>query len=150
MTVHIDHATACAAEIVALINASPRTPGIDEIAAIIARSAPPFSADDPLAEEWERARAAFEGGCADPAREDDDADELLRRLAEATLAIWRRGARSDADHPLFVRLARYWNADDPELDADLQALLVLSPYGLDKRSLAQLVYATLKVAGQRK
>jgi hypothetical protein len=36
-----DHIAACAAEIVALINASPRTPRVDEVAAIIARAAAP-------------------------------------------------------------------------------------------------------------
>jgi hypothetical protein len=48
MTDHTAHA-ACAAEIVALINASPSTPGVDEIAAIIAKAtAPPPSTESPL------------------------------------------------------------------------------------------------------
>jgi hypothetical protein len=44
-----DRIAACAAEIVALINASPRTPRVDEIAAIIAGAATPaFFTDSPL------------------------------------------------------------------------------------------------------
>jgi hypothetical protein len=44
-----DHIAACAAEIVALINASPRTPRVDEIAAIIAKArAPSLSTHSPL------------------------------------------------------------------------------------------------------
>lgn len=47
-----DHIATCAAEIVALINASPRTPRVDEIAAVIVRTvAPAFVADSPLVAE---------------------------------------------------------------------------------------------------
>lgn len=47
-----DRIAACAAEIVALINASPRTPRVDEIAAIIARAAASaLSTESPLLAE---------------------------------------------------------------------------------------------------
>jgi hypothetical protein len=71
--------------------------------------------------------------------QDGEVHELEERLAEATLAIWRRGARSVADLPLFARLAREWGC------ADFKANLVPSREGLDEQSVAQLVNAVLSV-----
>ena len=136
-----DHIDALAAEIVTLINASPRTPRVDEISAIIARAAAPTAfAEDPLAQQWDRALAELHAGIDGPAQ-DGEVHELQERLAEATLAIWRRGARSVADLPLFARLAREW------VCADFKASLVPSPEGLDGQSVAQLVNAVLRVTG---
>jgi hypothetical protein len=154
-----DRITRAAAAVHQLIQRSPRSPSEAEIAGVLVAAlregvvSP--EADDPLAQEWERARAALEADCDDPARAADDCSaELLERVSEATLAIWRRGARSAADLGLFAQMARYWywpllTADAKEDDDGFKEGLVLSPLGLDDQSVAQLVNATLQVLGRQ-
>ena len=117
-----------AAAVHQLIHRSPLSPSVTEIAAVLDAALWEVVADDALAQEWERAVAEVRDFCSEGARDagrDAAADRLHDRVTETTLAIW-----------------------NPELDADFKAHLTPGEYGLDAQSLAQLVNATLKVAGK--
>lgn len=71
-------------------------------------------------------------------------EAMLDRVGDATLAIWRSGAKTWADVALFAELARYWvwNPDDQDLERRFREYLEPKEDGLDYQSLAQLVNAT--------
>jgi hypothetical protein len=81
------------------------------------------------------------------ARIDAEAQTAYDATTEATLKVWRAGAKTWADVVLFAELARYWQWDpeDPELDGEFKTWLKIDEIGLDMQSLAQLVNAVLTV-----
>jgi len=158
-----------AAQVVALINATPRTPWPSEIEAIVARvvSSPDPAPASPRTAEWRRVLAEERAGhearmqehrrrkaLGEDATEEDldkiaDIEALMDRTQETTLAIWRTGAKTWADVVLFAEVARYWKWDpeEPELDQNFKVALELDDARLDEQSLAQLVNAVLQLGG---
>jgi hypothetical protein len=154
------------AQIVALINSSPRSPRPEAIEAIVARIVASPDPDDapqpsPMADDWWRALAAERALFARHSQEhqqrkasekaleriDSEADAAMDKTSQATHRVWRAGAKTWADVVLFAEIARYWmwDPEDPDLDAQYNGWLEIDDTGLDTQALAQLVKAVLTV-----
>jgi hypothetical protein len=101
-----DHIAAAAAEIVALINASPRTPRVDEIAAIIARAAAPApAADSPLLARAQEIYARLKSTATLNGREADAVIDKAFEDLQALEAEIPRPPRSFADLVALAQVA---------------------------------------------
>ncbi len=138
-----------AAQIVALINASPRSPRVDEIEAIIAKAVLSHHqepAPDPRLMEWREKVAAYRAAVDAAVTEDDDAvvDAVLDALDTYSHAIWATPVRTFADLLLRAAIAQEWNSPgiigDPEYP---HWVFRKEKPGTDDLALAHVVQAVL-------
>jgi hypothetical protein len=151
------------AEIIALINTSPRSPRPDEIDAIIAKVAPPRAVGLPLGEvspavaaafaEWETARANDHEAVGTYAHTDAKADDIRAEHAsevhttksEALLAL---GAKSFADLCLLLPVVAEWNSPFSAKSPDYPHCILEKgsqdeDKGMEERSVAFFIRAVM-------
>ena len=108
-----------AAQIVALINASPRSPRVEEIEAVIARVVPSQEtvASDTRLLEWRETVAAYRAA-VEAAVDDAVVGAALNALDTHSRAMWAMPVRTFADLLLRAEIAQEWNTPgkigDPE------------------------------------
>ena len=154
MTKHTGHKPVheAAAAIVALINASPRSPREEEIANIIAKAMPAtLGGDYTIVRRWEAAEAAhyaiaIRNGEASDGGHGSANDVLI----EATRLIWREPVRGWPDIVARARMALYWGWPRFE-QGEIKAYhaLVGEADDLDDGPLALLIHAILTLEGGR-
>lgn len=138
-----------AAQIVALINSSPRSPTQEEIEAIVARAlSPPQQAEpDPRLAAWRKRVADYQAAGAKGDRDDAAMDALLRDLDAHARAIWATPARTFADVLLRVELAKEWNSPVDIRDPEYPLCILQKGDGasIDDLALAHVVQAILQL-----
>ena len=141
-----------AAAIVALINASPRSPRQDEIASIIAKAMPvTLGGDYAIVRRWEAAEAAhyavaIRNGEASDGEHESANDVLIRE----TRQMWKEPVRGWPDVVARAKAALYWKWPRfDENEARKYQELLREGDDLDDGPLAQLVHAILTLEGGR-
>ena len=142
-----------AATIVALINASPRSPRIEEIEAIIARAigTPAAIAEpDPRLIAWRKRVADYEAAGAKQG-DDPTMDAILNALEKHARALWATPVQTFADVLLRAEIAREWNRPGSVGDPDYPACEIQTgdAASIDDLALAHVVQAVLNLGGSQ-
>jgi hypothetical protein len=143
----VDHA---AQSIVALINSNPRSPTIDELAAVLApyikgtQQLAPDAIDGQL-NDWVRVVDEYLDKTGHGARRgltDEEHDKIDERFCAVTKAFLARPCRTWNDVVLRAAIAAHWNSPYPD-----EVIAENPDKHFDKQSLAYLVRGILDIAG---